>query len=195
VADPAAGARLVAAASEAELAELRQLYGLAPPPGELGRRLAAAQGAPRAAALAAFLDLVATGLAGGGLALAESPDGVAAAAPPATAHPAPAGPALTVYRLPLLLIPKELLAGRPELPIRDFLVTWNNVVVEAGADGGARAEGFASGLAGGDEAARRAFAAAGFALDLLPPLPESVLRNGGYRCASNHLRHDDGGDR
>ena len=36
--------------------------------------------------------------------------------------------------------------------------------------------------------AREIFALAGYDLVLLPPLVNSVIRNGGYRCASQHLR-------
>jgi hypothetical protein len=43
-------------------------------------------------------------------------------------------------------------------------------------------------LTAGDAEARRIFAAAGCRLDLLPPLPSSIVLQGGYRCASNHLR-------
>jgi len=89
-----------------------------------------------------------------------------------------------VRRLPLLMVPSPLLTNddeRPETPY--FLVTWNNVVLER-----SRAEGFASGLASGDRAARSAFKAAGYDLTLFPPLPRSVVLNGGYRCASNEVR-------
>jgi len=89
-----------------------------------------------------------------------------------------------VRRLPLLMVPSPLLTGddeRPEAPY--FLVTWNNVVLERN-----RAEGFASGLASGDRAARLTFKAAGYDLTLFPPLPRSVVLNGGYRCASNEVR-------
>jgi hypothetical protein len=91
---------------------------------------------------------------------------------------------MTVRRLPLLMIPSSLLTGpRPEKSDA-FLVTWNNVVLE-----GARAEGFASGgLRSGDRVAQAAFKAAGYDLALFPPLPRSVILNGGYRCASNEVR-------
>ncbi|MGA8810780.1 MAG: hypothetical protein WB973_23145, partial [Thermoanaerobaculia bacterium] len=88
-----------------------------------------------------------------------------------------------VRRLPLLMIPTSLLANddRPETPY--FLVTANNVVLERH-----RAEGFASGLQVVDSAARSTFKSAGYDLTLLPPLPRSVVLNGGYRCASNEVR-------
>ncbi|HEX3553357.1 MAG TPA: hypothetical protein VIA62_09010 [Thermoanaerobaculia bacterium] len=35
------------------------------------------------------------------------------------------------------------------------------------------------------------FAGLGVHLDLFPPLVRSVILNGGYRCASNHLRAAD----
>jgi hypothetical protein len=90
---------------------------------------------------------------------------------------------MKVRRLPLLMIPTSLLADddRPETPY--FLVTANNVVLERN-----RAEGFASGLRVVDSAARSTFKSAGYDLTLFPPLPRSVVLNGGYRCASNEVR-------
>lgn len=84
-----------------------------------------------------------------------------------------------VRRLPLLNVPSSLVENGEA----DFLLTWNNVVLE-----GKRAEGFASLLAEGDALAKTAFARAGHRLELYPPLSRSVVLNGGYRCASNHLR-------
>jgi hypothetical protein len=88
-----------------------------------------------------------------------------------------------VRRLPLLMIPMSLLINddRPETPY--FLVTANNVVLERN-----HAEGFASGLPLVDSAARSIFKSAGYDLTLFPPLPRSVVLNGGYRCASNEVR-------
>ncbi|HVT43458.1 MAG TPA: hypothetical protein VMT00_03630, partial [Thermoanaerobaculia bacterium] len=86
-------------------------------------------------------------------------------------------------RLPLLNIPYSLLADRSGLSGSQFLLTWNNVVLEEG-----RAEGFASLFAPADAYARQAFSDAGYRLELYAPLVRSVLLNGGYRCSSNHLR-------
>ena len=88
-----------------------------------------------------------------------------------------------VRRLPLLMVPTSLLVDedRPETPY--FLVSCNNVVLERN-----RAEGFASGLPAVDSAARATFKSAGYDLTLFPPLPRSVVLNGGYRCASNEVR-------
>jgi len=90
---------------------------------------------------------------------------------------------IKVRRLPLLMVPTSLLVDedRPETPY--FLVTANNVVLERN-----RAEGFASGLQVVDSAARSTFKSAGYDLTLFPPLPRSVVLNGGYRCASNEVR-------
>jgi hypothetical protein len=91
---------------------------------------------------------------------------------------------INVRRLPLVMIPTSLLINedeRPETPY--FLVTANNVVLERN-----RAEGFASGLPIVDSAARATFKSAGYDLTLFPPLPRSVVLNGGYRCASNEVR-------
>ncbi len=174
VASVAAGRQLLAGAAGADLETLRRGFGLAPPGAPAPRSapappareaatlrslLAAAQGAPRDAALDRFLDLAAAHLAGQGF---------------------------RVRRLPLLAIPTSLVAGR-QLRFPEFLLGWNNVVLER-RGGTLRAEGFSQLLPAGDREARRLFAAAGCHLDLLPPLTESILFNGGYRCASNQLR-------
>lgn len=125
-----------------------------------GGDLTAAQRTPETDALAAFLDLVASHLAAQGMA---------------------------VRRLPLLTIPVSQLQDRAGLTHSSFLITWNNVVVET-RKGAARAEGFSSLIPSGDAQAREVFGALGVRLDLLPPLVRSVILNGGYRCASNHLR-------
>lgn len=95
---------------------------------------------------------------------------------------------LAVSRLPILLVPVDVLRDRSGTEGEsDFLLTWNNVVVQS--DGaGTRAEGFSSLYPPGDRAAEEIFAAAGCRLAFLPPLVRSVVGNGGYRCASNHLR-------
>jgi hypothetical protein len=165
VADSAAGRALLARLPAAERSALRTGYDLAPDGDALAAALAAAQGTPRAAALAGFLDAVAGHLAASG--------------------------GFQVTRLPLLRVPYALLrdrGGLPETgPDAEFLLTWNNVVVET-RGGTVRAEGFGSLLPAGDRAARDVFTAAGAHLDLLPPLVRSVVLNGGYRCASSHVR-------
>ena len=98
---------------------------------------------------------------------------------------------MEVRRLPLLTVPVGLLQDREGLSHDSFLITWNNVVVE-NRDGlhgeETRAEGFSYLIPRGDREARDAFAAFGVHLDLFPPLVRSIVLNGGYRCASNHLR-------
>jgi hypothetical protein len=123
-------------------------------------RLAAAQQTSGMDGLDAFLDLVADHLAAQGM---------------------------EVHRLPVLSVPVALLADRAGLDHSEFLITWNNVVVETRKDG-VRAEGFSSLIPSGDARAREVFGGLGVRLDLLPPLVRSVVLNGGYRCASNHLR-------
>jgi hypothetical protein len=159
VADLAAGRALLGRLSPADARTLAQEYGLAESD-RLAETLAAANAAPRPAALAAFLDLAAAHLQAAGFA---------------------------VDRLPLLFVPISLVRGLSGLAEPDFLLTWNNVVVER-RGGQLRAEGFAALLPAGDAAAREVFARAGAHLDLLPPLVPSIVRSGGYRCASNHLR-------
>jgi hypothetical protein len=87
---------------------------------------------------------------------------------------------IRVRRLPLLMIASP---APDDADTPYFLVTWNNVVLEHD-----RAEGFTSGLASGDRAAKTAFKAAGYELVVFPTLPRSVILNGGYRCASNEVR-------
>jgi hypothetical protein len=160
VADPGLGRELAARASLGDLAGLRSGFGLGPEGERLRESLVAAQGAPAPSALANFLDLAARHLREAGF---------------------------EVRRLPLLAVPTALLAEREGLGHPEFLLTWNNVVVEE-RGGQTRAEGFSYLFPTGDEAARKTFEAVGARLDLLPPLRRSIVLNGGYRCASNHLR-------
>ena len=158
VGDLAAGRGLVEALDRSDLDELRRAFGLRHRDGELRRELAAAQEDPAATELQAFVDSIAEHLAAEGV---------------------------PVRRLPLLRIPDRLLT-QPRVR-RDFLLGWNNVTLEKTGEGWT-AEGFASPLARGNEIAVEVFKEAGYRLHLLPPLVESIARNGGYRCASNHLR-------
>ncbi len=160
VGDLSAGTRLVADSSDAALERLRTAYRLAPAPAELRIEIEASHRRSRAEGLESFLDLIAGHLADSGFA---------------------------VQRSPLILVPTALLEDRADYPDESFLLGWNNVVLEVDGDS-RRAEGFASLLEDGDDRARELFAQLGYELELLPPLIESVLRNGGYRCASNHIR-------
>jgi hypothetical protein len=94
---------------------------------------------------------------------------------------------LDVKRLPLLHVPESLVEEEFRLARDGFLVTWTNVVFEA-TDGATFAEGFAGGLPGVDASVRETYASAGIELRLAPTLALSVMRDGGYRCASNHVR-------
>jgi len=164
VASLAAGRSLLAALSAPDWTALRRGYDLAPAPGELAAALGAAQRTPAAASLDGFLDVIAAHLA---------------------------SQAFRVERLPLLTVPVTLLRDHEGVAGREFLLTWNNVVLET-RGGRLRAEGFSSLLPAGDREARRVFTAAGCSLDLLPALVHSIVLNGGYRCASNHLRASPG---
>jgi hypothetical protein len=160
VADAAAGRALLARLDAADWDSLRRGYGLEPAGDALAAALAASQRSPGMDALGGFLDLVAREVAAAGM---------------------------EVRRLPLLTVPVGLIQDREGLSHDAFLVTWNNVVAE-NRDGQSRAEGFSYLIPRGDREAREAFAALGVHLDLFPPLVRSIILNGGYRCASNHLR-------
>lgn len=160
VADVAAGRELLAALPPEDWQVARRGYGLAPAPAAIPGLLARYADAPRVRALGDYLDLVAAHLAGEGL---------------------------RVRRLPLVVVPVALLDDTEGVSHPDFWIGWNNVVVEP-AGAGWRAEGFASLLPGADARAAAVFAEFDTRLVLLPPLVHSVVLNGGYRCASNHLR-------
>ena len=158
VGDVNLGTAAIRGAAASEIASLHRAYGFRDDGEALRARLIEAQS--RNAALQGFLDEIATDLQRDGL---------------------------TVRRLPLLNLPVSLLAREELDQSSAFLLTWNNVVLETrGAK--RRAEGFASLLLSADRAAKQTFAASGYELDLFPPLIGSVVRSGGYRCASNHLR-------
>ena len=105
------------------------------------------------------------------------------------------GEGLAVRRLPLLMIEPASTNRSDRADLAPFLLTWNNVVLDRlpfREVTGWFAEGFASGLPAGDQSAVRAFAESGFRLRLHPPLVESIVRNGGYRCSSQHVRMAEG---
>lgn len=158
VGDPAGGRRLLETVGAAELDRLAESFGLRLRGEELRGELLAAQREPVALELQAFVDTIARHLQ---------------------------GDSIEVARLPLLRIPASALTS-PRVD-RDFLISWNNVTLERTVEG-FQAEGFASPLESGNAIAHAAFERAGYRLHLLPPLVESIARNGGYRCASNHLR-------
>jgi hypothetical protein len=168
VGDIDAGSGLLSRVPEGDRRRFAGIYGLRDPIETAWAEISRHQASPRAVGLDGFLEIVAQHLGSTGF---------------------------RIERLPLVLVPRSALADRgekgdeaPRIP--DFLITWNNVVVEISAKI-RRAEGFESGLPTGDDLAARAFAAAGFTLRLLPPLRGSVVNNGGYRCATNHLRAPD----
>ncbi len=159
VADLSVGSDLLAGLGAEELAGLRAGYQLGPAGEALRAELLASQESLRGLAMQAYLDATAEHLAAAGL---------------------------EVIRVPLLFVPTLALADRGLIRHEEFLIGWNNVVLEH-VVGQGRAEGFSSLIPSGDAIAAAAFAQGGYDLDLLPPLVTSVLRNGGYRCSSNHL--------
>ena len=161
VADLDLGLELLRPLPESDHRALGETYGLRVPVRELIERLGEERRGPRASGLDAFLEATASHLLTQGW---------------------------RVERLPLLLVPTSFLAGGGKThEHRHFLIGWNNVVLESRAEG-RRAEGFASGMPSADAAVVRVFEQLGVRLDLMPPLVSSIVRNGGYRCATNHLR-------
>lgn len=160
VGDLAAGRELVEELAGEELLAFGQGYAMRREPNELRNALLDYQDSHRARRVESFLDLMSEHLAASGL---------------------------TVRRLPLLLVPVDLLEDPARFTSPDFVLGWQNVVLDR-RGGGVRAEGFASLIRTGDRRARAAYDRAGVPLDLLPPLIGSVVLNGGYRCASHQVR-------
>lgn len=161
VGDVASGLDLLRGATDDDLEAFRKGFGLSGSASSLRSALIAFNETARPGNLGRFLDLSAEHLRREGL---------------------------SVRRLPMFLVPAAALVDSSGFPPEaSFSINWNNVVLE---DEGSkcRAEGFSNLLGAGDEIARRSFEAAGCRLVLYPPLVPSILRNGGYRCASNHLR-------
>jgi len=158
LADLDLGLDLIGGLSANEVGTLRATYGMDPSVDVIGA-IAEASSGTRARTLDEFLEALAVHLAESG----------------------------TVTRVPLLLAPTRTLAAREELQHKDFVIGWNNVVLST-SPGGLMAEGFGSGIERGDDIAAEAFDAANVRVYYLPPLTSSVIRNGGYRCATNHLR-------
>ncbi len=160
VGDVDSGRDLLELVSTTELEAFRKDFQIQPEAGRLEQKLLDAQKTLRARALDDYLELISESLKAEGV---------------------------VVHRLPLFLVPVEILSNRAEFKHIDFLVTWNNVVLES-REGIRRAEGFSSLLQSGDDRSRKVFEDAGYQLNLIPPLVRSVILNGGYRCASQHLR-------
>lgn len=160
VADLEMGRELLEAAPDADIRRIRELYQLLPSGKDLRGELGRAQSTPPNRQLQAYLDASAAYLRRQGIA---------------------------VQRLPLLRVPEELVAEELRYARTSFMVSWNNVVLEQGA-GFSRAEGFASGLDAADARVADIYASAGVSLRYVTPLSLSVMHDGGYRCASNHVR-------
>lgn len=160
VGDLTLGKKMLGDAPDDDLRELQSVYHLSLAGGELRRELSRAQSSLPNQQFDAFLDASAAFLRHQGL---------------------------EVLRVPLLRVPEELLPVELRYSRDSFMISWNNVVLEE-QTGTLRAEGFASGLATADEAVRQIFADAGVTLDYVAPLALSIMRDGGYRCASNHVR-------
>lgn len=160
VGDLSLGARLADAAPDRDWASLAKTYSLGGNAGAIRDAVHNFHSAAPAKGLQRFLDRCAKDLAASGV---------------------------PVRRLPLLMVPSTLLLSSDDQVNNPyFLVGWNNVVLERAKSN--HAEGFASGFPSGDRAATSTFHEAGYGLTLFPPLPRSVVLNGGYRCASNEVR-------
>lgn len=160
VGDLETGASLLRDLADEEVEVLRARYGLQVPTDSVQGSLVRYQQGQRGRRLQAYLDLVARHLSSTGV---------------------------KSRRLPLMLIPVDLLPARERFSQVDFVLGWHNVVLDR-RQGRIRAEGFASLIETGDRHAQEVYRQASVSLDLLPPLVGSVIFNGGYRCASNQIR-------
>lgn len=154
------GKKLLEVQTDEDLEQFKEGFNLWPATYNLKYRLIEAQLSERAQNLNNFLDLVSENLAKNGI---------------------------TVFRLPIFFVPVTLLRNSSEYSFEDFLISWNNIVLE-NTGKIIRAEGFSSLISRGDEIAHEIFGKAGCKLLLIPPLIQSVILGGGYRCASQHLR-------
>lgn len=159
VGDVTLGASMLSELTAAQAKVFRETFGFSAPPDDLAPTLARAQKKSRAAALDTFVDVIARQMTKKGF---------------------------DVVRVPLLLVPVTALDD-DTLDHEAFLLSWNNVVLQRRGSSVA-AEGFASLITPLDERVRRLFADKGVSLQYLPPLVGSIVRDGGYRCASNHVR-------
>ena len=169
--DLESGAALLGTVSDEELAEFSRRFQIRVPTRDLRDALTRWKGSPRVTGLSAFLELVATHLRAKGL---------------------------RVRRTPLLMMPTPLIANHPkfaaEQPHAHFPIGFSNVVLDSQpapnepAEFRLRAHSFESCLPTFDEEARRIFTEAGCELMLHPALVESIISEGGFRCATQEIR-------
>ena len=160
VADVHEGREMMQQLPDEEWKTFQSVYELDPDLARLRTAIDAAQAEGRAVAVQEYLNVVASQL---------QTDGA------------------RVVRVPLVFVPTALMTDREGLSHPDFLLTWNNVVLET-LGGRRRAEGFASRIASADRIVSERFRDVGWELQLLPPLTRSIILKGGYRCASTHVR-------
>jgi hypothetical protein len=160
VGDLTLGRRLLQDAPADDVGRLRALYHVIPEGNTLKQQLGDAQTTPVNRQFNAYLDAISDHLRRRGI---------------------------DVHRVPLLHVPQELIPDPMRYTRVSFMISWNNVVLEE-AGGEVHAEGFASGLESTDAAVQRIYAEAGVKLRYASPLALSIMRDGGYRCASNHVR-------
>jgi hypothetical protein len=164
VGDVEAGISLLRELSREELAAFARRFQIARPPDDLRADLLSYQQTARIRALDGFLQMT-------------------------TQHLEAAG--MRVRRPPLLLVPTRLIGHQKfaaDQPHLHFPLGFANVVLETTHADGPCAEGFGSGLPTLDGAARAIFSEAGYQLTLYPPLVESLIGEGGYRCATQEIR-------
>ncbi len=165
------GGELLGTVSDEELAEFSRRFQIRVPPRDLRDALTRWKRSARVAGLSAFLELVATHLRTNGL---------------------------RVRRTPMLMIPTPLIANHPkfaaEQPHAHFPIGFSNVVLDSQSapneptERRLRAHSFESCLPIFDAEARRVFAEAECDLILHPALVESIISEGGFRCATQEIR-------
>lgn len=171
IGDPKTGATLLEQISDAELAEFSRRFEMGLQPGDLRRELTQWWNSPHVISLSAFQDLMESHLRSEGL---------------------------RVRRTPILMVPTRLIAAHPKFALNQphvhFPIGFSNVVLDSSHDPNhpaappLRAHCFESCLPTFDAEAGRVYAEAGCELILHPTLVESVISEGGFRCATQEIR-------
>ena len=101
---------------------------------------------------------------------------------------------LSTRRTPLLMVPTAFITRNPRLSANQphdwFPLGYSNVVIESipNSEQPLRAQVFSTGLPEFDQTAKKTYEEIGCSLILHPPLMESLICEGGFRCATQQVR-------